>query len=292
MGLLRNYELLYPIVAPEHDSFQRLKPGYEAPVCTVTSLGVDHSTPSRNRTVLVGLVRDLRNPRSTRFELRSPNPHTNSYLIIGAGYMTMLDGIKAVLEAGRTPHELEKSISKKYGEEDPYLERDREYRSERNIYTDYTPEEREKLFGRAPANVWEGFCSWGDGCFDADRVSLISGGDEIQTVILQSYREQMILKWTMEYHDRYIGNTMDALRDCVKLHDDESNEYDRENWAKCAELKNLIGHEEKGRESLLMQARKAIDSEDYRELSRLELLIEEKLAELREVYAKYGRNIL
>jgi len=197
-----------------------------------------------------------------------------------------------VLEAGRTPHELEKSISKKYGEEDAYLERDREYRSERNIYTDYTPEEREKLFGRAPANVWEAFSSWGDGGFDAGKVSLISGGDEIQTIILQSYREQMILKWTMEYHDRYIGNTMDVLRDCVKLHEDESNEYDRENWAKCSELKNLIGHEEKGRESLLMQARKAIDSEDYRELSRLELLIEEKLAELREVYAKYGRNIL
>ena len=67
MGLLKNYELLYPIVAPEHDSFQRLKPGFEAPVCTVTSLGKDHLTPSRNRTVLVGLVRDLINPLLTRF---------------------------------------------------------------------------------------------------------------------------------------------------------------------------------------------------------------------------------
>ena len=140
MGILRNYEKLYPIIAPEHDSFQRLKPGYEAPVCIVTSLGVDHKTPSRNRTVLIGLVRDLKNPRSTRFELRSPNPHTNTYLIIGAGYLTMLDGIKAVLEAGKTPHELEASISKRYGDEDFYLERDREYRAERNIYTEFTPE--------------------------------------------------------------------------------------------------------------------------------------------------------
>ena len=103
MGILRNYEKLYPIIAPEHDSFQRLKPGYEAPVCIVTSLGLDHKTPSRNRTVLIGLVRDLKNPLSTRFELRSPNPHTNTYLIIGAGYLTMLDGIRAVLSAGRTP---------------------------------------------------------------------------------------------------------------------------------------------------------------------------------------------
>jgi glutamine synthetase len=292
MGILKNYELLNPIISPERDSFQRLKPGYEAPVCIVTSLGVDHSTPSRNRTVLIGLVRDLKNPLSTRFELRSPNPHTNTYLIIGAGFLTMLDGIRAVLSAGKTPHELEASISKDYGEEDFYLERDREYRAERNIYTEFTPEEREKLFGRAPANVWQSFLNWGDGCFEKEKVALITGGDDTMAMILRSYRAQMLYKWTIEYHDRYIGNTMDFLRSCVKLHEDESNEYDVENWNRCAELKALIGQEVNGRDSLLMQARNAIDNNDSAGLSRLELLIEEKLEELREAYAKYRRNIL
>ena len=292
MGLLKNYEELYPIVAPEHDSFQRLKPGYEAPVCIVTSLGQDHSTPSRNRTVLVGLVRDLRNPLATRFELRSPNPHTNTYLIIGAGYMTMLDGIKAVLEAGKTPEELERSISKKYGEKDFYLEKDREYRSERDIYTDYTPEEREKLFGRAPANVWESFLNWGEGGFDPDRVLLITGGDEEDEMTLRSFREQMILKWSMEYHDRYIPNTLNLLRNCVRMHENDSNEYDAANWAKVSELKSLIGHEEKGRDSLLMKARKAIEAVDYPELSKYENEIGEKIVELQDAYAKYRRNII
>ena len=109
---------------------------------------------------------------------------------------------------------------------------------------------------------------------------------------LRSYREQMIYKWTMEYHDRYIGNTMEFLRSCVKLHTDDTNEYDVTNWNKCAKLKSLIGHEEKGRASLLMQARIAIDENDFAGLSRLELEIEEKLEELRGVYAKYRRNIL
>ena len=292
MGILRNYEILNPIISPERDSFQRLKPGYEAPVCIVTSLGLDHSTPSRNRTVLIGLVRDLNNPLSTRFELRSPNPHTNTYLIIGAGFLTMLDGIKAVLDAGKTPHELEASISKGYGEEDFYLEKDREYRAERNIYTEFTPEEREKLFGKAPANVWQSFLNWGDGDFDEEKVRLITGGDETLTKILKSYRAQMLYKWTVEYHDRYIGNTMDFLRRCTKLHEDDTNEYDVANWKKCTELKALIGQETKGRASLLMQARIAIDDNDNAGLSRLELEIEEKLEELREVYSKYGRNIL
>lgn len=292
MGILHNYEMLNPIISPEHDSFQRLKPGYEAPVCIVTSLGVDHSTPSRNRTVLIGLVRDRKNPLSTRFELRSPNPHTNTYLIIGAAFQTMLDGIGAALASGKTPQELEASISKKYGEEDFYLEKNREYRAERNIYTEFTPEEREKLFGKAPANVWESFLNWGDGCFEEDRVKLITGGDSTMSMILRSYRAQMLYKWMMEYHDRYIVNTMDFLRSCVRMHSDDTNEYDAANWKRCAQLKEQVGQEIGGRASLLMQARIAIDNNDCAELSRLELEIEEKLDELRETYVRYRRNIL
>ena len=291
MGILRNYEKLYPIVSPDRDSFQRLKPGYEAPVCTVTSLGMDHKTPSRNRTVLIGLVRDLKNPASTRFELRSPNPHTNTYLIIGAAYMTMLDGIKAVLEAGKIPEELEKSISKSYGDEDFYLERDREYRSEQNIYTDYSVEEREKLFGNPPANVWQSFQAWGEDSFDPKAVEMLTAGDETAIMTLRSYREQMILKWSIEYHDRYIPNTMDLLRECVMLHDDDGNEYDLSNWERVNELRAVVGREEKGRDSLLMQARNAIERSDYSELSRLELEIEKKLEELALIYDKYRRNI-
>jgi glutamine synthetase len=123
------------------------------------------------------------------------------------------------------------------------------------------------------------------------NVGLITCGDETMKMILRSYREQMILKWSMEYHDRYIENTMDYLRSCVRLHDDDSNEYDRSNWQTVADLKDLIGHEVNGRASLLMMARIAIDTADYEELSRLEIMIEEKLEELRTVYNKYRRNI-
>jgi glutamine synthetase len=212
-------------------------------------------------------------------------------LIIGAAYLTMLDGIRAVLDAGKTPRELEVSISKRYGDEDFYLETGREYRSERTIYTDYTAEERERLFGRAPSNVWECFKAWGTDGYDPEAVRLITCGDETLEKILRSYREQMIYKWTMEYHDRYIENTLDVLRGCVRMHTDDANEYDHDNWQKISYLRNLIGHEEKGRPSLLMQARTAIDEVSYEELSRLEIEIEERLEELRTIYNQYRRNI-
>ena len=71
LGLLKNYEVINPFVSSTNDAFNRLKPGYEAPVCIVTSLGRGVDVPSRNRTVLVGLVREKKSPLATRFELRT-----------------------------------------------------------------------------------------------------------------------------------------------------------------------------------------------------------------------------
>lgn len=288
MGILRNYEIMNPIVCPTHDAFQRLKPGFEAPVCIVTSLGKGHDTPSRNRTVLIGLVRDFDNPLSTRFELRSPNPHSNTYLIIGAGYNLMLDGIRACLEAGKTSADLEKSISKSYGEEDFYLEKNREYRCEKNVFTEFTPEEREMLFGKMPATVWENFKA-----FDIykDRMDILTGGSAVDAKIIESFTAQMLLKWTTEYHDRRLSNQMDFLRGCKLRHDEEATDYDLENWKSVKELRDLLGKDSLEKMSLLSQAKKALDDGDLEKASDLELEIQTATEKLRKEYNRYIKNL-
>lgn len=289
MGLLRNYELLNPIISPTHDALQRLKPGYEAPVCVVCSLGKNHETMSRNRTVLVGLVRDVANPKSTRFELRSPNPHSNTYLVIGATFLAMLDGIDAVLKNEKNSTDLEKSISKTYGQEDFYLETFREYRSEKNLYSEYSVAEREKLFGGQPSGVYENFKNW---TILDDRLSVITATDPTLLLILQSFRAQMISKWTTESHDRYVDGTLDFLRRCLRKTEYQHNEYDNEHWCKVEALKKLIGKDDYENSSLLHRARLAVDEQDYEELSKLEREIDEAVVLLHDAYKKYLRNLL
>ncbi|HBC95470.1 MAG TPA: glutamine synthetase, partial [Clostridium sp.] len=155
MGILKNYEVINPFVSSTTDALRRLKPGFEAPVCIVTSIGHSVDIPSRNRTVLIGAIRDLKNPMATRFELRSPNPRTNTYLTLTALYMAMMDGIIYALKNNKTEDELLSELSKKPGEDADYLEKDRAYRSEENIFEDFTDEEREKFFGKAPATVYD-----------------------------------------------------------------------------------------------------------------------------------------
>ena len=290
MGILKNYEVINPFVSSSNDAMNRLKPGFEAPVCIVTSLGHSAKEPSRNRTVLAGLIRDVNNPMATRFELRAPNPKSNTYLVIAAAYMAALDGIRAVLSAEKTPEELEKSMSKKYGEEDFYLEKDREYRSEKNIFTDYTQEERDKLFGKAPATVWENISA-----FDKypEKLEVFKQGDVMTDISLASFKSQVLSQWRTEVHDRIIPQDMAVLRDCRKAHADEDfSDYDIKNWIEIDKIRHELGKDTITEKCLLTRCKEAMDGRDYETASDLQIEIQKKMNVLKDLYARYTKNIL
>ena len=287
MGMLKNYEAMNPFISPTTNSFKRLKPGYEAPVCVVTSLGHDPKDPSRNRTILVGLVRDLMNPMATRFELRSPNPKSNTYLVMATGFMAMLDGIKAALDNEKTPKELEASISKRSGDKDFYLETEREYRSEKNVFEDYTDEERNRLFGIPPRTVWENLKS-----FDLfpDKMKAVSDGI-MDEKVLDSYRTCITNEWSTEYHFRNIPNAMHDIKDCRMIHGSDATDFDEANWEEINRLRFEIAKDSNSGKSLLTRAREALDRKEYDVASDLQIEIQTKVEELKKKYADYKRNL-
>lgn len=289
MGLLKNYDVINPFVSSTNDSLNRLKPGYEAPVCTVTSLGHSAKLPSRNRTVLVGLVREVGNPMATRFELRSPNPKSNTYLVIAASYMAMLDGIKEALEHGKTSKELEKSISKEYGQEDFYLDKDRMYRSEKDVFDEYTQEERDLYFGKAPSTVWENIKA-----FDKypEKLGIFKRDDVMTDMALESYKEAILDQWATELHNRIIPDTMDLIRACSKAHDDlDCVDFDRNNWEKIQRLRNQLGRDTLDDYCLLTQVKRALDAGEYDLASDLQIEMQEKVQQLTELYIVYKKNL-
>ena len=289
MGLLKNYEVVNPFVSSSSDSLLRLQPGYEAPVCIVTSLGHKADMPSRNRTVLVGLIREEGNPMATHFELRSPNPRSNTYLVLAASYMAMLDGIKVALEAGKTPAELEKSLSKAYGEEDFYLDADRVYRSEQNVFDTYSDEERDRYFGHAPRTVWENLRAFE---MFPEKLDIFKRDDVMTGPSLDSYREAILDNWTMELKNRTVPETMDLLRECKKLHeDDDCVDYDRHYWGKVLQLRNRLGRDTLDEKCLLSRIIEALNNRDYQTASDLQIEMQASVEELRRLYVIYKKNL-
>ena len=290
MGMLKNYEVINPIVSAANDAFNRLKPGFEAPVCTVTSLGGTKDAPSRNRSVLIGLIRNIDNKSATRFELRSPNPYSNTYLVIAACIQGMLDGIVSVIDAGMDCEMLEKEISKKYGEDGVYLEKFREYRSEYDVFVHYSQEERDKLYGKAPTTVWENI-----NAFSSNQIKqqVLKKGDVFTDEIINSFRISTEEKWKNELEGRIIHDNIVLLKTFVKLHSesDHATDLDVVNWEKILYLKTKLMKDSMTKKCIFTKIKTAVSQGEYDIASDLQIQMNEKMSEIRALYIEYKNNI-
>ena len=287
MGLLKNYEVINSFVSATNDSLNRLKPGFEAPVCVVTSLGHTPKFPSRNRTVLVSLIRDLENPMATRFELRACNPYTNIYLVLAAAYSAILDGIKMAVT--HSTDELLTELSKDAGQEGFYLEKDRAYRSEEDVYESYTNDERNRLFGKPPATVWETMAALDK---YPDKVKVISSGGALHERIINGFRDGALLRWKTELISRILPEMRNLVRKMKKIDSTFVTDQDAYNWNKIFLLRAELAKDSIDEKSLFTRLICALEKGEYDKASDLQIKIYDKIEELKTLYDAYEKNMI
>lgn len=290
MGILKNYEIINPFVSSTNDSLNRLKPGFEAPVCIVSSLGHSPSIPSRNRTVLIGLIRDMKNKYATRFELRAPNPNSNSYLLLAAVCQSSIDGIKAVLNSGLDIDTIENGFNKGFGEKHFYLEENRIYRTEEDVFDDYSPEERDKLFGIPPKTVYENLLA-----FDhfSEKSKILLGNNVFTDRIIASYKSYMLSEWSIELKDRIIPEHVSTIRRFSKLHtEEEITDLDIVNWEKIKMIKHHLMKDSLSSKSLFTRIKEALYDENYSLASLLQIEMNAQMTLLTKMYLDYRRNLI
>lgn len=289
MGLLKNYEVINPFISSTTDSLNRLKPGFEAPVCIVTSFGHQPDEPGRNRTILCGLIRDIENPMATRFELRSPNPYTNTYLVLALIFLAALDGIKYAVKSGKSQEELEAEISKKVGESSVYLETDRAYRTEQNVFEDFTKEERDAMFGVAPATVWEnikGFIN------NPEKVDVLTAGGTFTEDLMKSFLAGIENRWCMELSSRIVPKNIKKIQAMIKFEYEDENELDIARWNELNELRHYLAKDTLKSKSLFTRLTDAIATKDYDMASELQIEMNEKMLILEAKYNDYIKNFI
>src|SRR4030066_1062853 len=98
VGLLTHGPALLALTNPSTNSYNRLVPGYEAPVNAFFSLG--------NRSAAVRIPKYATQPEAARMEFRPPDASCNVYLALAAQLLAGLDGIQKHIdptEAGFGP---------------------------------------------------------------------------------------------------------------------------------------------------------------------------------------------
>ncbi|MBX4266102.1 glutamine synthetase [Clostridium estertheticum] len=290
MGVLKNYEVINPFVSSTNDSLRRLKVGFEAPICIVTSLGHSVDVPSRNRSILLALIRDLDNPLATRFELRAPCPHTNTYLALSTLYMGMLDGIVYAIKNNKSEDDLLKELSKAPGDDADYLEKDRAYRSEEDVFEYYTEAQRADYFGKAPKTVYENVSSLDE---FPTKLEILKTGGVFTTSIINSFRMAITSRWVTEINNRLLNNYAEEIRKCKMIHTAEKAlDLDLANWQKVNDLRHSLMKDTYSKTSLFTKINEASSTENYEELSTLQIQLDAQIEELRFCYSNYKKNLL
>jgi len=198
----------------------------------------------------------------------------------------MMDGIEYAVTSGHTTQELEKEFCKGYGEEADYMEKDRMYRCEEDIFTNFSTEERDRLFGTPPATVYDSLRCL---LHADDMLPILCAGGVFSDQLISSYAHAMLDRWQMELSDRIIPTNLSIIRNIVPFHD-MTNGYDVDLWKEIDSIRMNLAKDTAEYVSIFKQIRLAIDAKNLKELSRLQQKMNSLMNEMNRLYTDYGAN--
>ena len=168
-----------------------------------------------------------------------------------------------------------------------YLEKDRAYRCEENVFEDFSDEERDAAFGKPPATVWENVKIMKA---NPDKVAALTRGGTLSEKIVDSFLASIVYRWKNELIDRIIPGVEAAVRGYKKL--DNDDKIDERRWksikAKRVELAKDLDDEK----CICTRLKEALEKDDYDTASDLQLEMMKKAQALEKEYHVYALNIL
>ena len=137
----------------------------------------------------------------------------------------MLDGIAYAIDSGKDTKALEAEFIKPYGEPSDYLEKDRLYRCEDDIFEDMDSNERDRLFGTPAATVYESLST----LKESDVAEILCRGNVFDDQLINSYYQAMLVRWEMELMEKIIPANLSLIRSITRT-DDGTVGYDEKLW--------------------------------------------------------------
>ena len=180
-------------------------------------------------------------------------------------------------------------LSKKPGETAEYLETSRAYRTEEDVFEDFTEEERLNMFGKAPATIYENLLQ-----LEAyrDKLTVLKRNKDFDSKIINSFKIATLQRWSTDISNRVIGNYINEIRSFKKLHSEDASDLDISNWIAINSLRHYIMKDSSTNKSLFTRIKIALNEENYNEASDLLLELDSKMSNVRKMYYNYTKNLL
>ena len=110
------------------------------------------------------------------------------------------------------------------------MDTDRQYRTEDDVFEDFTEEERAHLFGEPLATVWENLCAFEK---YPEKVAVLTQGGILKQEYIESFKQGALIRWKTELINRLIPENYQDVIDMKKLHEqDTCTDCDLAMWHK------------------------------------------------------------
>ena len=170
------------------------------------------------------------------------------------------------------------------------MEKDREYRTEADVFEDFTAEERSKLFGQPPATVWENIRNWEK---YPEKKKVIMEGGIFDEAVIHSFAEGAMIRWKTELLNRLIPEVRADVIAAKKLHDGNTGTaFDNAVWKKIQAVRNKLAKDSAKENSIFTEIKNAIEAGDYDAVSSKFLEMQKLKEELYALYHDYKQNII
>ena len=123
-----------------------------------------------------------------------------------------------------------------------------------------------------------------------DKVAVITAGDSLNQVIVDSFLDSIEYRWENELVDRIIPATEALVKSFKKLSSED--ELDEERWESISAKKYELIKDTKASKSIATKLKEALEAKDYDTASDLQIELSKKSEALEKEYAVYALNIV
>ena len=197
----------------------------------------------------------------------------------------MLDGIAYALDSGKDTKTLEAEFTKPYGQASDYLETNKLYRCEDDIFEDMDSNERDRLFGTPAATVYESLQT----LKDPEVSEILCRGGVFNEQLLASYYQAMLVRWEMELMEKIIPANLSLIRSITRT-DDGSISYDNSLWTDINYLKLQLAKDTSDQDSIFTKIKATVKAGDWEKTSVYQLAMKNAMNELKNKYKTYCDN--
>ena len=127
-----------------------------------------------------------------------------------------------------------------------------------------------------------------------EKVAVLTAGNAFRKEQIDAFVAGALLRWRTEIVNRIIPENTDIIKECKRLHDpaDPFSDLDQKVWEPIDALRKYLAKDTLANKSLFTRIREAVESGDYDAVSKLQVEMADKMAELKATYHHYKRNII